>query len=80
VSAPAELLPCPFCGGKPVPAVVEGSTFRWRAVQGCCTNGPEVRHDTMAVDQEAAELDSERRAIEAWNRRTPDPSPTKENP
>lgn len=66
------LLPCPWCGdemGKP--AVIEGSTFRWRVVAGCCTNGPEVRHDTLSDDQAAAEADSTRRAIEAWNRRAP---------
>lgn len=67
----AELLPCPWCGQALAgpPTVRETSTFRWRAVNGCCTDGPEVRHDTMADDQAAAELDSRRRAIEAWNTR-----------
>ena len=65
------LLPCPFCGGYlKYSTVVEGSTYRWRRVQGCCTDGPEVRHETMARDQQAAEADSQRRAIEAWNTRS----------
>jgi hypothetical protein len=64
-----ELRPCPFCGEPPVAKVVEGSTFRWRFVLGCCTPGPEVRHNTMADDQEAAERESTADAIAAWNRR-----------
>jgi len=64
-----ELLPCPWCGGKVKGTVVEGSTFRWRCVVGCCTDGPEVRHDTLANDQAAAEIDSRDRAITAWNTR-----------
>ena len=65
-----ELKPCPWCGEKLTGvSVSEGSTFRWRKVDGCCTDGPEVRHDTMADDQAAAEIDSTRRAIEAWNTR-----------
>lgn len=65
-----ELLPCPWCGeAQSVVRVSEGSTFRWRKVDGCCADGPEVRHDTMADDQAAAEADSHRRAIEAWNTR-----------
>ena len=71
-----QLRPCPWCGADPNPAVVEGSTFRWRLVDGCCTHGPEVRHDTLAADQQAAESDSRRRAIAAWNTRAPrDPRP-----
>lgn len=65
-----ELKPCPWCGEKLTSvSVSEGSTFRWRKVDGCCTDGPEVRHDTMADDQAAAEIDSTRRAIAAWNHR-----------
>ena len=64
------LLPCPWCGEELTAVrVSEGSTFRWRKVDGCCTDGPEVRHDTMADDQAAAEIDSTSRAIEAWNTR-----------
>ena len=62
---------CPWCGNylsEPL-TVIEGSTHRWRCVQGCCTDGPEIRHDTMAKDQEAAEQESRRKAIEAWNQR-----------
>lgn len=68
---PAEhAAPCPWCGGVLAAiTVIEGSTFRWRAVQGCCAAGPEVRHDTLADDQVGAEADSRRRAIEAWNER-----------
>ena len=66
------LLPCPWCGqAMERPDVRETSTFRWRAVMGCCTSGPEIRHDTMADDQAAAEVDSRVRAIEAWNTRAP---------
>lgn len=65
-----ELKPCPWCGEKLTSIrVSEGSTFRWRKVDGCCTDGPEVRHNTLADDQAAAEADSTRRAIEAWNTR-----------
>jgi hypothetical protein len=76
-----EMLPCPWCGQPLTEAnVVQGSTFRWRSVEGCCTEGPEVRHDTMATDQAAAEADSRARAIEAWNTRAtlekPHPSDT----
>lgn len=73
----AALLPCPFCGGQVVASVSHGSTFRWRKFDGCCADGPEVRHDTLTNDQEAATADSRRRAIEAWNSRalltTPQP-------
>jgi hypothetical protein len=70
MNADKELLPCPWCGQPLTEAnVVQGSTFRWRVVDGCCTEGPEVRHDTMAADQAAAEADSRARAIEAWNTR-----------
>lgn len=69
MSPDEELLPCPWCGAA-VGAIVEhGSTFRWRAVVGCCTPGPDVRHATTAEDQDAAEADSKRRAIAAWNTR-----------
>src|SRR5690606_2694625 len=68
--ADVELLPCPWCGEKLTTASVsEGSTFHWRKVDGCCTDGPEVRHNTMADDQKAAEEDSRLRAIAAWNTR-----------
>lgn len=63
------LLPCPWCGDPVEGHVTEGTTFRWRKFTGCCTDGPEVRHDTTAADKDAAEIDSERRAIAAWNRR-----------
>lgn len=66
----SELLPCPWCGNAlKFGNVSEGSSFRWRKVDGCCADGPEVRHYTVADDQEAAEVDSRRRAIEAWNTR-----------
>lgn len=64
-----ELLPCPWCGGAVDDVVTQGSTFRWRVVQGCCTNGPEVRYNTFSPDIEAAELDARNRAIKAWNTR-----------
>lgn len=67
------LLPCPWCGEtmRLPPSVTEGSTFRWRKVDGCCGDGPEVRHDTMAEDQSAAEVESRAAAIAAWNERAP---------
>jgi hypothetical protein len=65
-----KLEPCPWCGERLASLTVsEGSTFRWRKVDGCCTDGPEIRHDTMADDQAAAEIDSTQRAITAWNTR-----------
>lgn len=79
MSDPTEkLLPCPWCGHNiETITVIEGSTFRWRQVSGCCTDGPEVRHATMDHDQQHAEADSRARAILAWNTRsaqtTPDP-------
>lgn len=67
-----DLLPCPWCGEELREASVsEGSTFRWRKVDGCCADGPEVRHNTMADDQAAAEVESRQKAIAAWNRRAP---------
>lgn len=63
------LLPCPFCGGAVAGDVVEGSSFRWRRVSGCCTDGPEIRHNTLAQDQAEAEAESRTRAIAAWNTR-----------
>ena len=65
-----KLLPCPWCGEALASvSVSEGSTFRWRKVGGCCADGPEVRHDTMADDQVAAEVESRAKAITAWNTR-----------
>lgn len=69
-----KLMPCPWCGGEmDVVSVIEGSTFRWRMVSGCCTDGPEVRHHTLAEDQAAAEAQSRAAAIAAWNTRAPIP-------
>jgi len=69
-----KLMPCPWCGGEmDAVAVIEGSTFRLRMVSGCCTDGPEVRHDTFAEDQAAAETQSRAAAIAAWNTRAPIP-------
>lgn len=69
MTADVELLPCPWCGGKIEGNVSEGSTFRWRKVDGCCTDGPEVRHNTTAPDQGIAEHESRIAAINAWNTR-----------
>lgn len=70
MTAEPDLLPCPWCGEKLASvSVSEGSTFRWRKVDGCCDDGPEVRHNTMADDQEAAEVESRAAAIAAWNTR-----------
>ena len=66
---PVAMKPCPWCGGGVGPVVEEGARFRWRRVTGCCADGPEVRHDTMADDQAAAEVDSRAAAIAAWNNR-----------
>lgn len=71
MSQDKTLLPCPWCGKEmegPI-SVSEGSTFRWRKVDGCCTDGPEIRHNTLADDQEAAEIKSRADAIAAWNTR-----------
>ena len=66
---PVAMKPCPWCGGEVGPVVEEGARFRWRRVTGCCAEGPEVRHDTMADDQAAAEVESRAAAIAAWNNR-----------
>ena len=65
-------LPCPWCGEElRAVNVSEGSTFRWRKLDGCCADGPEVRIDTMADDQAKAEADARADAIKAWNERAP---------
>lgn len=65
-----KLLPCPWCGGTLKDGVVlEGDTFRWRRVQGCCTDGPEVRIDTLSDDRELAEQQAKEQAYDAWNTR-----------
>lgn len=67
-----ELKPCPWCGGQLKEGLVlEGETFRWRRVQGCCTDGPEVRIDTLSDDREEAEREAKEQAYEAWNTRAP---------
>ena len=77
---PVAMKPCPWCGGEVGPVVEEGARFRWRRVTGCCADGPEVRHDTMADDQAAAEVESRQRAIDAWNNRATQPVATEEQP
>lgn len=68
----AKLKPCPWCGGVLQEArVVEGDTFRWRKLQGCCTDGPEVHIDTLADDRVGAEERAAQAAIDAWNTRAP---------
>lgn len=71
----AELLPCPFCGHVGV-TMTEGSTFRWRILEcaGCGATTGEVRHNTVADDQVAAEEATRAEAIAAWNTRAA-PSP-----
>ena len=56
-----ELKPCPWCGGTPSGAVIHGSTFRWRRVEGCCVDGPEVRHVPTRDTYDAA-VDAAREA------------------
>lgn len=62
---------CPFCGHYDV-TVYEGSTFRWRYAEcdRCGAKAPEVRHDTLADDQEDATNKSTLAAIGAWNERS----------
>lgn len=68
----AELKPCPWCGGRLKEGLVlEGETFRWRRVQGCCTDGPEVRVNTLSDDREEAEREARAQAYAAWNTRAP---------
>ena len=83
LDAVVALVPCPFCGDSLTDVYVsEGTTFSWRKVDGCCADGPEVRHDTISDDQEEAERVSRQRAIDAWNHRVltlpPDWHPTPE--
>lgn len=63
--------PCPFCGGTTI-EVREGSTFRWRYATclECGAQAGEVRHNTLAEDQNQARLDSIARAIDEWNIRS----------
>ena len=63
-----ELKPCPWCGETPATETEVGSTHRWRRVVGCCTPGPEVRHNPDLTYQQNHEA-----AIAAWNTR-PAPS------
>lgn len=63
--------PCPFCGNKNV-AVVEGSTFRWRACAcaECGAIGPEVRMQTSGTGtREEWENKAKADAVAAWNER-----------
>lgn len=61
--------PCPFCGSSNV-SVVEGTTFRWRAVEcECQARGPEARMGVHNPDDYEWEG---RNAIEEWNRRADD--------
>ncbi|HFF6210413.1 TPA: hypothetical protein ACGCHH_000325 [Stenotrophomonas maltophilia] len=77
----AKLKPCPWCGGALQEArVVEGDTFRWRKLQGCCTDGPEVHIDTLADDRVAAEERAAQAAIDAWNTRAPQWQPIESAP
>lgn len=63
--------PCPFCGSENV-AVVEGSTFRWRAVwcADCEAIGPSVRAQTSGTGtREEWEAKAKSDAVAAWNER-----------
>lgn len=66
--------PCPFCGSENV-SVVEGSTFRWRAIScaECDAIGPEVRMQTTGPGtREEWEANAKIVAVEAWNERKTD--------
>lgn len=77
----AKLKPCPWCGEALQEArVVDGDTFRWRKLQGCCTDGPEVHIDTLADDRVAAEERAAQAAIDAWNTRAPQWQPIESAP
>ncbi|HHA2702384.1 TPA: Lar family restriction alleviation protein [Stenotrophomonas maltophilia] len=77
----AKLKPCPWCGGVLQEArVVEGDTFRWRKLQGCCTDGPEIHIDTLADDRVGAEERAAQAAIDAWNTRAPQWQPIESAP
>lgn len=63
--------PCPFCGSVAV-AIVDGSTFRWRAAMcsECEARGPEVRIQTAGEGgNEAWEIQAEADAITQWSHR-----------
>ena len=64
----SELRECPWCGETPAPETEVGSTHRWRRVVGCCTPGPEIRHNPDLTYQQNHDA-----AITAWNTR-PAPS------
>lgn len=65
--APAEPLPCPFCGATNV-SVEEGSTFRWILVC-CCECGAQCgeRRKEITGPNDVSEPANIRRALEEWN-------------
>lgn len=65
-------LACPFCGSHDI-AVVETSTFRWRAAtcNGCGALGPDVRIQTAGSGtKDEWERRAHEGAIVEWNRRS----------
>ena len=64
--------PCPFCGEEHALAVVETSTYRWRAVicGECGAMGPEVRIKTYGEGTRAEWEDAAtQEAFDEWNKR-----------
>lgn len=62
--------PCPFCGHSEI-GVVEGESFRYcrSMCPYCGAQGPEVRKNTLADNQGAANVEANTQAIEEWNTR-----------
>lgn len=63
---PALLFPCPFCGGDAEVGQYSFTDTRWRVA----CNGP-----VWSCNGENGAHDTREDAIEAWNRRVPEPKP-----
>ena len=66
-----QIKPCPWCGGTSVSVVEKEFRYRMAVCDECDAHAPDVRHDTLAKDQQKAERESSAKAIDAWNTREP---------
>lgn len=72
----AELLPCPFCGGKAYlenhhRAFINGETTRVAFVRCTICNARSGREKLTDYGRTSFSAEAEQKAIKAWNRRTP---------
>ncbi len=66
----AKLLPCPFCGGKPLMIAVGNEYTKKRGTEIKCSECIVIRKTYAIRHSLAWTMD---KAIELWNRRTPTP-------